>query len=378
MIFGLYHNTMTYTKNSPSFILYQSGHKLHFSPKSGLLEYTNNIGYSELLSDSIFNHASFKILTQNDSSLSIDYTDHGLTFKLLFKKDLEIEVKFKSSRPQTLYWPKVSISKANHFFIWPRNGGYYIPFSDSLFAKKFDGANVSATYLSLPFWAVEKVSTTNMYEMVSPFHNTISFEDQDSTMNLTVMHHYTPNAVLEEPYIIKIIHLSNHSPITPALHFREKLEKNNDIVSFNQKIESVPLTKRMIGAPWAKLISGQFISKYDVLEGKVIPLAKAIIKNVHSKKGFVAAQWDKLEPDQRELMKQVSHSEGLSNYQQKAFIRILGSLLKEDGVNEEFTKDRRKNAELLYADYPEYLLPPCLFLRFRTPNPGLTGHSVST
>jgi len=361
MINGLDYATLTYANNSTPLTLRQGGHALRFYPKSGLLEYANSQGYSELLSDSIFHLPSFKIQTKNDSSLSIYYPDMGLTCQLVFEENLEIKVKFSSTKPQTIYWPNVSISKANHFLIWPVNEGYYIPFSDTLFAKKFDGKKVDATYLSLPFWAVEKESATSMYEMVNPFYDAILFENQDSTMELRVQHRFTPNAALKEPYEIKIMHLSNRSPITPALHFRKELQEKDDLVSFVQKIESVPLTKRMIGAPYARLISGQFITKYDIRKGKHLPFVRAIIKDVQSKKGFVAAQWERLEPYQKDLMKQIAQSEGLNNYQQKVFIRILNALLKEEGVNDEFTKNKRKNAERLFADYPEYLLPPKLW-----------------
>jgi hypothetical protein len=358
MIIGSDHNAPTYTTDSTTLTLHQGGYKLHFDPQSGSLEYSNTQGSKELLSDSTFNYTRFQVQTKNDSSLRINYPDVGLRCLVIFKNDLEIKVKFESTEPQTLCWPKVSISKAKHFFIWPKNGGYYIPFSDTLFANKFDGSNVNATYLSLPFWAVEKDSATSMYEMVNPFHTTILFDNEDSTMSLRVFHRYTSNAALKEPYEIKIIHLSNHSPITPALHFRKQLEESNDLVSLAQKIESVPVSKRMIGALYAKLVSIQFITKYDIREGKCIALARAIVEDVQNHKGFVAAHWKKLEPNQRDFIKQIAHSEKLNKYQEKVFIQILGALLKEEGVNDEFAKDKRKNAELLYADYSEYLLPP--------------------
>jgi hypothetical protein len=348
-------------KNTTSdFILYQNGHSLFFNPRSGLLEYRTSRNSQELISDSVFNFANYTVLVQNDSLLFIDYPARNISCRLEFKKNLDILVKFTSTESQSICWPRISISKINDHLIWPGNEGYYIPFSDSLFAKSFNGRKINSLSLSLPFWAIEDTLSTIMYEMINPFRNEILFEEKDSVMDMKVQHLYTSNskAALKEPHYLNIIHLSNHSPITPALYYRKKLEENNDLVTFDRKIESLPMAGRMIGAPLAHLIPALFITKYDILEGKMIPLAKAICKDGPRHEGFVGQQWSKLKPDQRDFLKQIASSDRLNNYQVKAFVRMLGGWFHEEGVNEEFAKDKRKNAELFYAAYPGYLLPP--------------------
>ncbi len=338
--------------------LTQGQHELHFNPKTGSLEYYDGHGYSEFLSDSAFSFAGYQVENRCDSSLTIRYSELGLTCQVTFTRDLVAGIKFKSTRPQTLSWPRVSISKAGQFLIWPQNEGYYIPFCDSLFARKFDGRTVNASTLSLPFWAVMKDPLTVMYEMTSPFHNETLFADRGNTMDLMLQHRYTPNEALAEPYEIRIIHLSDRSPIGPALYFRSELERMDDLVKLTQKMESVPLIGRMIGAPQGRLISGPFISKYDVVNGNFIGLAKAIRNDIQDHRGYVNNNWRKLEPDQKDMINQVANSERLNNYQEVSFIRALGAFLSDEGVNDEFAKHRRENARQFYEAYSEYLLPP--------------------
>ncbi len=345
-------------RNAPFIILRQGNHELHFNPRSGLLEYSGSSGTTERLSDSVFDYADYTLENRNDSSLSIIYTGEGLRLRLVFNTGLIISARFESTKPQVLSWPVVSISKSSQFLIWPQNEGYYIPFSDTVFARKFDRRTVDATILSLPFWAVEKNTATAMYEMTSTFHSDLLFTDRGATMELKLMHHYVPNASMKEPYEVRIIHVSNHSPVSAALFFRKELEEKNARVTLMQKMRSVPHTGRMIGAPWARLVSGQFISRYDVKEGKFNALAKAIIDDVQNHRGFVSGQWEKLEQDQRDAVDQASRSEKLSDYGINIFIRAMEALLKEEGVNDEFAKHRRENAGRLYAAYPDYLLPP--------------------
>jgi hypothetical protein len=357
-ITGMNFNKSSYTNFSLELILSQNGNKIFFNPKTGLMEFSNTGGNREMLSDSAFNHPDFRILIHNDSLLRIDYPDMNLICQLTFRKNLDISAEFPSTKSQTICWPSISVSKKYHFLIWPKNEGYYIPFSDSLFAKSFDGDKIDAVSLSLPFWAVEKDLATTMYELVNPFHNEILFEDHDSTMVMKVRHRFTPNAALKEPHSICITHLSNYSPITPAQHFRKKLEENHDLVTLADKIKSVPLTERMIGAPMAHLIPGLFFTKYDIREGKMISLARAICEDGRNQRGLAGKQWNKLEPDQRDFLNEVASSTKLNNYQQVTFIRIINKWFNEDGMNDEFAKDKRKNAELFYNAYSEYLYPP--------------------
>ncbi len=358
MITGTDHQTAVYTFDPAAVILRQGDHILQFDPHSGLLEYMNTQGFREGLSDSVFNYPNYITEAANDSSLRIDYPDEGLKCMLSFGKNLEISVTFTSTKPQTLYWPKVSILKKGDYLILPKNEGYYIPFSDTVFANNFHGKKIDATVLSLPFWAVEKDPATCMYEMTSTFHNEIRFENQDTTMELTVMHSFTPNAALKEPYGIRIIHLDNPSPIAPALYFRRELEEKNELVTLDAKIESVPLAKRMIGALFGRLIFGPFITKNDIKDGKSIPLAKAMVEDVKNHRGFIYGRWSSLDPEQRSVINRFAKSDQQDGYLQKEFLRVLGAVLNDEGVNDEFAKDMRKNAALLYADYPVYLLPP--------------------
>ena len=275
-------------------ILHQPGEYIHFHPQTGLLKHANKQGITEIFSDSAFNYSHFQIKSQNDSLLDISYPNQGLTLSLSFTHDLEIKAIFSSVKSQTLRWPEIPVSKENSL-IWPSYEGYYIPFSDSFFVNRFAGKQMSALYLSLPFWGIEKEAVTTMYQLGDLFYKTFQFEEQDSIMEMSVLHRFPPNAALKEPYEIKILHVSNHSPITPALHFRKELEEKGEIVSFAQKIESLPSTERMIGAPYTKLVEGQFLTKYDIKKEKYLPLARAIVKDVEKHKGFFADKEAKLD-----------------------------------------------------------------------------------
>ena len=93
--------------------LVRADHELHFNPRTGLLNYSGRRKISECLSDSVFNFADFVLVNRNDSSLNITYPVEGLSLHLVFGHNLIISAKFESTKPQTLLWPGVSISKSD-------------------------------------------------------------------------------------------------------------------------------------------------------------------------------------------------------------------------------------------------------------------------
>lgn len=339
-------------------ILTQQDHQLAFHPQNGTLILTDQRGFQEVLADSSFLYEQFDIIAQDDSSISIIYPDHALRCSLTFHQTLDISLRVTATSPQEFTWPKIEIAKAFDFLIWPQNGGYYIPFSDSLFSASFDGRSFTAAELSLPFWAIEGDSTTIMYEMVSPFRNRFQFNDCGDKMDMSLTHTFPDHADSQYSHEIKIVKLHDPSPISAALHFRASLEEKGELVSFQQKIETVPLDERMIGAPFIRLIEGQFLTIHDILPGQLVPLAQAMLKEVDHPDSHIGRYWSLLTQDEQAIIREVSTSDRLNQYQRIAFIRALDKFLNTEGVNAEFAKHIRSNAELFYKAYPEYLLPP--------------------
>lgn len=339
-------------------VLHQQGYQLTFTPQSGQLLYTSQQGDQEVLSDSSFFHETFHISAQNDSSVTISYPEQQLNCSLVFRQSFEVSIQFSATRPQAFTWPSVSIIKDSDFLIWPQNGGYYIPFSDSLFSARFDDRSFTASELSLPFWAVEQDSATLMYEMVSPFRNSFEFHNENESMELRLEHTFPDNSALENPYEIIITRVNNESPISAALHFRALLKARNELVTFKQKTESVPLNERMIGAPFIRLISGQFITSHDIKAGRMVSLAQAMVIDLVKPETYVAKNWINLDESEQRAITELAISDHPSKYQEKAFVRALNTLLNTEGVNAEFANNLRTNAEILYQTYPEYLFPP--------------------
>lgn len=339
-------------------ILSQQDHQLAFHPQNGRLILTSQQGSQEVLADSSFLYEQFEVVAQDDSSISISYPDHTLHCRLTFHHTLDISLRVTAMSPQEFTWPTIAIAKASDFLIWPQNGGYYIPFSDSLFSASFGGRSFTAAELSLPFWAIERDSTMLMYEMASPFRKHLQFNDLGDRMEMSLTHTFSDLPGSEHSYEIKIVQLHNSSPISAALHFRASLEEKGDLVSFQQKTESVPLNERMIGAPFIRLIEGQFLTIHDILPGQIVPLAQAMLKEIDEPDSHVGRYWSLLTQEEQAIIQDVSTSDRLNQYQQIAFVRALDKFLNTEGVNAEFAQHIRENAEAFYQAYPESLLPP--------------------
>lgn len=339
-------------------VLKQNGNRLHFEPKTGALTSSPQAGPKKVISQAVYEYPNVEIISENDTALQVGYPDMGLSCQIIFQDNLEIKVQFSSTKAQNIQWPKVPISKKDDYLIWPKNGGYYIPFSDSLFAKYFVRRSVKTLTLSLPFWAVERKAATTLYLMENPFHNTAKFQADAEWMHLILEHQFTANAALSEPHELLITDLSNRSPIAPALYFRERLVKQNKLRTLQEKIEEAPIVERMIGAPWAHLVEGLSISQYDIRAGKWLEFVRAFCKDGQQQKGFVGQAWPKLPKTNKKELLEMAAAERLTHYQKKVFIRSLSHLLKGDWKNGEFSTVKRANAEQLYKAYPAFLLPP--------------------
>lgn len=351
-------STMNPSNNPATITLEQDAHQLHFYPKTGALTSTNQQGLQKILSTAVYEQANFEVISQNDTSLQVQYPAIGLSCQIIFPANLEIKTQFTSTKSQTIRWPKVPISKKDDYLIWPKNGGYYIPFSDSLFARYFVRRSVNTLTLSLPFWAIERKDATTMYLMENPFHNVAKFQADEKAMYLILEHEFTPNAALSAPHELLITDLKNQSPIAPALYFRERLIQQNKLRSFQEKMEEVPTLAQMIGAPWAHLVEGLSISKYDIRAGKWLEFVRALCRDGQQQKGFVGQAWSKLPKANKKELLEMAKAERLNHYQKKVFIRSLSHLLKGDWKSGEFSTVKRANAEQLYKIYPTFLLPP--------------------
>lgn len=351
-------STINASNNPAAIVLKQDGHQLHFDPKTGALASLNQEGLQKILSTAVYAYADFDIITQNDTSLHVQYPATGLSCQISFPANLEIKAQFTSTQPQTIRWPKVPISKTDDYLIWPKNGGYYIPFSDSLFASHFLKRSVNTLSLSLPFWAVERKDATTLYLLENPFHNVAKFQADEKAMYLILEHQFTPNPALSAPHELLITDLNSQLPIAPALYFRERLIKQDKLRSFQEKMEEVPALAQMIGAPWAHLVEGLSISQYDIRAGKWLEFVRALCKDGQQQKGFAGQSWTKLPKANKKELLEMAMAERLNNYQKKVLIRSLSHLLKGDWKNGEFSTVKRANAEQLYQAYPTFLLPP--------------------
>lgn len=339
-------------------VLNQNGNRLHFDPQTGALTSSQEAGPRAVISQKVYEYPNFVIISEHDTAVQVGYPEMGLSCQLTFQANLEIKVQFSSTKAQTIRWPKVPISKKDDYLIWPKNGGYYIPFSDSLFARYFVRRSVNTLTLSLPFWAVERKAATILYLMENPFHNKARFEADAEWMHLILEHQFTANAALSAPHELLITDLSNRSPIAPALYFRERLAKQNELRTLQEKIDEVPKIERMIGAPWAHLVEGLSISQYDIRAGKWLEFVRTFCNDGQQQKGFVGQAWSTLSKTNRKELLEMAAAERLNHYQKKVFIRSLSRLLKGDWKNGEFSTVKRANAEQLYKAYPAFLLPP--------------------
>lgn len=216
----------------------------------------------ELLSVSgpVFDRKDFSV---DADGRSILYPDDGLKVTLGLE-DSVLGISIYSERPQTFQWPSIPMVRENTTLIWPQHEGRYIPLDDDPWAHYLESREWNTLEgIYMPFWGVEAEDNLITYIAENPFHNEITFHGDGATIQLDFEHSFTDNNDLSMPVSFRI-HLDyNHTPITPAKHFRKYLIKRNSFVSLKQKIEIAPRISRLIGAPhayiWGNGISTRMI-----------------------------------------------------------------------------------------------------------------------
>lgn len=330
------------------------------------------------ISQAVFHKKKFDI---NLDAQSIVYPqdDFRMTFHLDEKR---LKVTFSSLKPQTITWPSVLMEKESTSLIWPLFEGNYIPLHDPSWTDYLKSRKWNTTENQyMPFWGVERGRQLLSYLIENPFHNTITFAEKKSTLQMDFTHTFPNNSDLSKPMTFRMYLDYDTSPITPAKHFRQYLKDHDAFVTLREKIEIAPLISRLIGAPHAYIWGGAPITIADIKTDGWIPLAQAILNQAASEQPSAGKHIMRALSPEEGNFEEMSRQSTPNLYLQRGMAHALSNVLRSSGLYSEsvwplttlpiqYKRIAEKirdgenvpqselvqlNSYLIHASFPEYL-----------------------
>lgn len=173
---------------------------------------------------------------------------------------------FNTSKEQIFQWPNIGTSQLANALIIPEGEGLYVPNHNLFWIKLFKKyPNLS---LSMPFWAIQYNLFTINTIMADHDEDTVTQVKQQNTQLYLSNTHEFSNKNHFSTYQLAI-HLTDNSPISPALDYRSRLIEQNKFVSLKQKILENANVDKLLGAfhawVWDDGKSINMLKKFDAL-----------------------------------------------------------------------------------------------------------------
>jgi hypothetical protein len=334
-----------------------------------------------VISKAAFPSAEYRI---NEQLSEVSYPALGIWANIGFKAG-SFALELSSQKPQTITWPSLSMEKESTSLIWPQYEGSYVPLNDTIWTDYLKSVKWNTTQsLYMPFWGVENGRQLISYIFENPFHNAISFAENEGAIQMDFTHTFPDNDDLYKPITFMVYLDHDASPITPARYFRQHLIDTNAFVTFQEKMKIAPVISRLIGAPHAYIWDGAPITMADVKADGWIPLAKAIVEQAAAEHSTAGKQIMRALFPEKGNIEAMSRQSTPSQYLQRGMANSLSKVLRStkfysgsvwpletlpaqygsiaekivDGENVPEYELVKLNGYLLHSSFPEYLNSP--------------------
>ncbi len=211
-----------------------------------------------------------KVYNFDKSKNEINYSKLNLQCKFIIENNC-FSISFDSGIPQNFTWPNLKMEKEKTNLILPLYEGFHIPLNDVIWCDFLSTGQWNIEEMYMPFWGIEYNDSIVTYILDNPFYNTIKYSNRKESFEMNMIHSYPkikdPKGFLKYQIYID----SNQSLIKPAIHFREKLISEKNIVTLEEKIKKAPLIKKIIGAPHAYLWNSAPLTVKDFKQNSWIP-----------------------------------------------------------------------------------------------------------
>lgn len=239
-------------------------YEITFEPETLSVSAKTPDGTKLTISESVIESKS---ITINEENNTVDYEDMPFSINYGYGEN-GFYISFTPKEASSISWPQTKYEAEKTSLILPMNEGCYVPLNnetwiDYLTNNSFD----TLSGLSMPFWGVEDSDYIITYMVDYPFYNTLEFNRDESMVDLSFTHAFSDTFDTDIPirYYFNIDKAT--SPIIPAKHFRKYLESTEQIVTLEDKMNTVDRINSLIGAPhayiWGDGISTEMI---DALE----------------------------------------------------------------------------------------------------------------
>lgn len=261
---------------------------------------------------------------------SVFYPERRLTVEIRRHRGRLI-LSFSSEIPQELPWPKVPLHNADHLIL-PHHEGHYVPVGDDDWRSHLTRSPWNTTeHLTLPFRGRETGGWMITYQFENPFHNRIRFAAEGTGLTLEFSHRFPPNRDVDKLQIFYLYRDRTATPITPALHFRRWLEQSARLVTLEEKMETAPPLRQLIGAPHAYVWDASSISRHDFRPGgwrdAAVTLVEAAARGTPSS---VADWWENLDREHRRIVTEVAKHGAGGRYARRLAAEAVSRLESRD------------------------------------------------
>lgn len=162
-----------------------------------------------------------------------------------------LSARFTTDQEQTLHWPQTGTDAQAKALLWPESEGLYVPVNDPFWLARPPEECRDAFASVLPFWGVELPSITLAYLLPDELRCQLCLNKVDRRLALEAKHEFLQRDGFP-PYEVNIV-LAPHTPLGPALAYREFLRKSGRHVSYAEKVKQVPAAANLLGAMHAYL-----------------------------------------------------------------------------------------------------------------------------
>ena len=226
-------------------------------------------------------------------------------------------------------WPVIEDFESLRGYILPFFEGSYVPKDDVTwrdFLCERGPINTTAG-LSMPFWGLHLADRTLTYILTNPFNNQIHFNKTlTHGLGMRVSHTFTPNWE-QKRYAVRIT-LDAGSPVAPAKRYRKWLKQNAEFVSFTEKIQKTPASRKLLGAAHIYLWGGKLLSQYDVTDWK------AFATGLSGDTEVAKRIWTQLNAEVRKAILEIIQVDYPSKYSLRVVSRAISEQLEKQDFYE--------------------------------------------
>jgi hypothetical protein len=169
------------------------------------------------------------------------------------EKDIQIVVSldakglvfnFMTHKEQVFEWPVAGLSSQANALVIPAGEGLYVPTKDPFWINEFK--KYSSLSLLLPFLAVQYNHQYVSYLTPNNERMDYAIRQTQGQLYLTISHAFLKRDHF--PIYTVYIHLTGHSPIHPALDYRQWLIDHHQFASLKEKMAQNQNIRKLLGA----------------------------------------------------------------------------------------------------------------------------------